>query len=114
MTAELMELPGLFDRKGRNVEADLSTLVAYLRGRGWRTAKDIAAHPELAFSDRYTRTLAEHSAGAIIGGDHGYKLTSEATPDEINEWKGRYQSQIRRMTERLVKTERAWHARRAA
>jgi hypothetical protein len=48
MTAELMELPGLFDRKGRNVEADLSTLVAYLRGRGWRTAKDIAAHPELA------------------------------------------------------------------
>jgi hypothetical protein len=114
MTAELLDLPGLFDRKGRNIEADLSTLLAYLRGRGWRTAKDIAAHPELQFSDRYTRTLAEHSAGAVIGGDQGYKLTQDATPEEINEWKGRYQGQIRRMTERLISTEKAWHARRAA
>jgi hypothetical protein len=115
MTTETLDLPGLFsDRKGRNLVADLELLISYLRGRGWRTARDIAAHPELRFVDRYTRTLAEHSAGAIIGSDQGYKLTAEASPEELNEWKGRYQSQIRRMTERLISTERAWHSRRAA
>ena len=116
MSAVMLELPGLFGsgKTRKNMVADIETLISYLRGRGWRTAREIMSHPELRFPDRYTRALAEHSAGAILGSDQGYKLTSEATPEELNEWKGRYQSQIRRMTERMIATERAWHARRAA
>jgi len=94
MTSDLMELPGLFDRKGRNIEADLSTLLAYLRGRGWRTAKEIAAHQELGFSDRYTRAIAQHSKGQIISGDLGYKYKN--------------------MIKRAIDADRVWHSGRVA
>jgi hypothetical protein len=95
-----------------DLNADLERLVAYLRGRGWRTAREVAA--VIGFNDRYTRRVAEYSDGSIIGSDLGYKLTLEATPEEINEWEGRYASQIERMTSRRVKTLKAWHSRRAA
>lgn len=114
MTAELMELPGLFDRKGRNVEADVSTLVAYLRGRGWRTAKDIAAHPELRFSDRYTRELAQKSRGAIISGDRGYIFNLDSTFEEKNEFKARLISQAKNMIKRAIEADKVWHSGRAA
>jgi hypothetical protein len=102
----------LFRSIKTDINADLERLVAYLRGRGWRTAREIAA--VIGFNDRYTRRVAEFSEGAIIGSDLGYKLTGDATPEEINEWEGRYASQIERMTARRVKTLKAWHSRRAA
>jgi hypothetical protein len=114
MTAELMELPGLFDRKGRNIEADLSTLLAYLRGRGWRTAKEIAAHPELGFSDRYTRAIAQHSKGQIISGDLGYKYNFDATREEKDEFRQRLISQAKNMIKRAIDADRVWHSGRAA
>jgi hypothetical protein len=102
----------LFKPVKADIKADLDRLVAYLRGRGWRTAREIAA--VVGFNDRYTRRIAEFSDGTIIGSDLGYKLTQEATPEEISEWEARYASQIERMTARRVKTLRAWHSRKAA
>jgi hypothetical protein len=102
----------LFRSSKPDINADLERLASYLRGRGWRTAREITA--VLGFNDRYTRRIAELSDGALIGSDLGYKLTLEATPEEINEWEARYASQIDRMTARRVKTLKAWHSRRAA
>lgn len=101
----------LFKAKA-DIGADLAILVSYLRGRGWRTAREIQV--VTAMNDRYIREVAEHSDGGVIGSSQGYKLTEEATPEEINEWEGRYASQIERMTARRVKTLKAWHGRRAA
>ena len=102
----------LFRTKQEDSAEHYARLISFLRGRGWRTAKEIVLTlGEYPFTDRYIRKLAEKSEGAIIGSDLGYKLTAQATPEELNEWRGRYQSQIKRMTERLVRTENAWHSR---
>jgi hypothetical protein len=103
---------GLFKAKQRNIEQDLSRLEEMLRvASSWMTAKRIAAI--LDMDDRYIRKLAEASDGRIIGTDSGYKLTSRLTPEEFGEWRGRYDSQIKRMLERLQRTTGQWHRRAA-
>ena len=111
MIADTPCFPGLF-RKDRNTDADFMRLSNYLERRGWRTAKEIES--VLGFADRYTRILAAESKGKIIGSSTGYKLTHEATPEEMNEYRGRQQAQIRATADRLSMTERVWHGREAA
>lgn len=107
MTSEQL---GLFRQKVRHTEEDLSRLEEYLTwANGWRTAKTISA--DLSMDDRYIRKLAEVSEGKILGTDAGYKLTSKVTPEEFSEWKGRYESQVKRMLERLQRTTSQWHRR---
>jgi len=103
--------PGLF-KKDRNTDADFMRLSNYLERRGWRTAKEIES--VLGFADRYTRILAAESKGQIIGSSTGYKLTRETTPEEMNEYRGRQQAQIRATADRLSMTERVWHSREVA
>ena len=111
MTTETLEFPGLF-KKDRNTDADFTRLSNYLERRGWRTAREI--EQVLGFTDRYTRILAAESKGKVIGSSCGYKLTSEATPEEMNEYRGRQQAQIKATAERLAMTERVWHSREVA
>lgn len=102
-----LQLP-LFKRGVRDLDLDLCKLLEFLEC-GWRTARKIQI--ALGFNERYIRNLAENSNGQVIGSDRGYKLTLDATPEEIREWRGRYASQIERMTRRILTTERCWHSR---
>jgi hypothetical protein len=106
----ISEQMGLFRHKIRHTEEDLARLEEYLTwANGWRTARRIK--DDLGMDDRYIRKLAEASVGRILGTDAGYRLTSKVTPDEFNEWRGRYESQVKRMLERLQRTTSQWHRR---
>ena len=117
MNAEQPELPS-FRPKVADQQEDISRLVSFLRGRGTRTADEIQA--VLRFGSghinetyrRYIRALAASAEYQIIGTAHGYKLTSEATPDEMNHWKARQLSQVEATQERIIKTEHVWHSRK--
>jgi hypothetical protein len=81
-------------------------MIAALRGRGWRTAKDLGARKE---SDkRDLRAIAEASEGQIISGQKGYKLTIEATVTEIAEtaW---LKSQGKKMIARWLAIQKVAH-----
>ena len=102
----------LFRPKIQDHAEDRARLLWYLSGRGWRTAKDIYAM--LGFNDRYTRRLASECEGKIIGSQDGYRLTMDATPEDMNEWRGRQQSQIEQTQKRIIQTEKAWHGRKSS
>ena len=92
----------------RHTEEELARLVEYLSwAPSWRTAKQIGE--DLGLNDRMIRKLAEASNGRILGTDSGYRLTHMVTPEEFGEWQGRYNSQIKRMLERLQRTTAFWH-----
>jgi|SRR5581483_7517435 len=63
--------------------SEVEWLINQLHGRGWRTAKDIGAKTEN--QKRSLRAIAEASEGEIISGQKGYKLTREASIEEIDE-----------------------------
>jgi hypothetical protein len=110
MIAQL-DLP-ISSKEKRHIEEDVARLLEYLTWHDyWITAKSISV--DLDMSDRYIRKLAEASDGKIIGTDNGYKLTRRVTPEEFNEWRGRYESQIKRMLERVQRTSSQWHRRAA-
>jgi len=110
MIAQL-DLP-LSSMKKRHVEEDVERLLEYLSTHDyWITADSIGR--DLDMTDRYVRKLAEASMGRIIGTDSGYRLTSRVTPEEFSEWRGRYESQIKRMLERVQRTASQWHRRAA-
>jgi hypothetical protein len=93
--------------KGPEVEKfQVDEMIAALRGREWRTAKDLGAHRE---SDkRLLRAIAESSEGQIISGQRGYRLTLEATVSEIAEtaW---LKSQGKKMIQRWLAIQRVAH-----
>lgn len=106
-----MTQPSLLDLASRaDVSAgQVAELVAALAGQGWRFRRDLQR--ELGWSERKVRDVAEHSDGQIIGSDRGYKLTADATPEDMNAYVGRQRAQITRTQERLMRTEKVWHAR---
>ena len=104
-----LDLP-LSSRFARHIDEDVARLIEHLTwATDWVTAKELCA--DLNMTDRYVRKLAEASEGRILGTDAGYKLTSRVTPEEFSEWRGRYESQIKRMLERVQRTSAQWHRR---
>jgi len=99
----------LFRPRIQDHAEDRARLLWFLANRGWRTASDIKS--VLGYDDRYTRKLASECEGKIIGSQDGYRLTMDATPEDMNEWRGRQQSQIEQMQKRIIMTEKAWHSR---
>lgn len=96
--------------KNRHTAEDVERLIERLTwASSWVTAKRLCVDMEM--TDRHIRKLAEASNGRIIGTDLGYKLTSRVTPEEFSEWRGRYESQIKRMLERVQRTASQWHRR---
>lgn len=86
---------------------EIEMLIAQLRGRDWRTARDLGA---LAEKDRRKlRQIAEASEGRIISGQQGYKLAGEATPEEIGGFYRWMVSQGKRMIRRAIRARRIWH-----
>ena len=86
----------------------LKRLQRTLEGRGWVTRAVLAA--ELGVSVRVLRDAASESGGAVLSGNDGLKLTSEATHAEVEDCCGRFRSQVSAMSKRIIETQSVWAA----
>ncbi len=80
---------------GREVDA----FIRWLSGKGWITRREIESRT--SWNDRRQRTLAEASAGHILSGQRGYRLTCQATPEERDECLRRLRGQRNAMARRI-------------
>ena len=90
--------------------ADAAMLVALLGvERRWMTSAELAC--ALCWTDRRIRAAAEAADGKVLSGpgSPGYKLTADATPDEMGRSVATLESQARRMLARAVAIRRRWH-----
>lgn len=98
-----------FSRREQATVADerLAVLLDMLDGRGWITSREIrlAKH----WDDRTIRALAASSDGQILSGQRGYKLTRQATPEELHHATHWLESQAREMSNRACAIRRRWH-----
>ena len=69
---------GDVEKRPRVNPRDVQMFVSWLTGRGWTLARDMAL-----WSERTARQLAQQSGGQVISGQQGYRLTAEATDEEI-------------------------------
>lgn len=83
-----------------NDDAGLLKFMDYLRGRGWTTARSV--YVGMGWADRQLREWAEASEGKIISGQRGYKLTAEATPEEIHRAATWLKAQGKKMLRRAI------------
>ncbi len=86
---------------------ELRAMRALLDDGAWHTAKEIARALQLDL--REVRYLASHAHGTIISSTDGYKLTSKATPAEVDAALARLRHQAQQMLERVHETEVARH-----
>ncbi len=86
-------------------------LVTLLKGRGWRSARELAQW--LDTDDRTIREAAHLSQGRIISGQKGYRLASEATIAEVQHAADWLRHQGQEMLRRASEIERAMHRRSA-
>jgi len=84
-------------------------LKEWLTGKDWQTARQIGHAEDAGWSDRECRLAAEASGGEIITGQKGYKLLSEATPDEVSHAAAWLRSQGEKMIGRSVEIQRLYH-----
>lgn len=84
-------------------------LVNALRLGNWRKREDLAR--SLNVSVRAVRMAASHTHGEVLCSVRGLKLTACSTPEEVSEATGRFRSQIKEMTRRVVEIEIAYHHR---
>lgn len=93
MTAQL-DLP-IAQKAPEQTDYDVDALCAHLQGQGWIKAGEMPWHGE-----RYIRALANASKGRIISGQLGYRLTKEATFEEVIHAENWLRHQARAMMER--------------
>lgn len=80
---------------------EIKALIGTLEGMGWLTAK----HLSCLWSDRDLRAIANASKGAIISGQKGYCLNSEATEHERKHAANWLRHQARQMLARATEIE---------
>jgi hypothetical protein len=85
----------------------VAELLNTLNGQGWVTSREIRAAK--GWEDRTIRLLAAASDGQVLSGQHGYKLTSQATPEEMMHATSWLESQAREMSNRARAIRRRWH-----
>lgn len=85
-------------------DGDVSRLKFRLSGQGWMTAKQLSGY---GYTDRELRHLASASNGDIISGQQGYRLTVEASVEEVDHAEKWLISQANAMRERAVEIRRA-------
>lgn len=84
--------------------SDVEAFVEHLAGRGWILARLLLA--ELQVNRRHLRALAEASKGRVISGNQGYKLTAEASREELQQANQRLSSQAQK---NLLRTRQSTH-----
>lgn len=100
-----MEQLGLFKTPREDIR--VNKLISFLRDRDWMTRKQLTQ--TFDWNDREIRSIVEASAGEIISGQKGYKLTMQATKEEFEDSCRQLRSQIRTNTSRLIDQERIFH-----
>lgn len=100
--------------------ADVDWLVSWLSDKDWNTSWQIVNSPAWLFrfggpagADRRVRAIAAESKGQILSypGSPGYKLTREATIEEIQTATNKLRHQAKEMIGRSVEIERIYHNR---
>lgn len=93
-------------------DPDGATLIGYLRGQGWRTAKQISE--ALGWDDRAVRELAAASDEIIsYPGSPGYKLLEDCTVEEYEHYRLARRHQAREMIGKVIRTDRRFYRRPA-
>lgn len=87
--------------------AEVDLLIQALAGRGWMNAKQLSR--ELGLSDRAIRAAAHASDGQVISGQKGYKLTREATIEEVQHAAGWLRHQAKEMSQRAIEIDIVYH-----
>lgn len=86
-------------------------MIEILSGAGWLSAKEICSRMGWAPSEanrRIVRSMAEESGGRVISGQEGYKLTAEATSEEIHHAAAWLKAQAKKMLARASEIEEAY------
>lgn len=78
-------------------------LTAILRGGPWMSAKLLTGL--MGVDDRTIRAIAAASGGHILSGQQGYRLTVDATPEEVRHAAAWLRHQARQMLERAAQIE---------
>lgn len=88
----------------------IGDLVAFLTGRDWHTAEEIAA--ATGWNDRRVRKLAS-ACDAVISypGSPGYKLLKSCSADEYHRYRMARRSQARDMIAKVIRTDRIFYSR---
>jgi hypothetical protein len=97
-------------------QAEVEILKKILSGRGWVKAYEVANISadlyQRAWIDRKIRALAAASDGYIVSGQRGYKLTGEATIEEVQHAAAWLRTQATAMNARALAIDRVYHAKR--
>ena len=100
----------LFARRPKAPGVD--ELVAFLRGKGWMTRRQISA--VTGWDERLVRAIASESDDIVsYPGSPGYKLLVECTRDEYESYRNARKSQARDMIAKVVRTDRIYFRRSA-
>lgn len=87
---------------------DVENFVLLLAGRGWVHSRIL--RQELNVSRRHVCALAESSEGRVLSGNQGYRLTAEATKEELEKCVNKQLAQARQTQKRMRLTEDVWLA----
>lgn len=87
----------------------VARLVNHLRFGIWMKREEVAR--QLGVSVRAIRDAAHESAGQVVSGQLGMKLTICCTPEELDDALARSTSQIHQMSIRVVQTRDVWNTR---
>ena len=90
-------------------------MIDILSRSGWLSAKEICIRKGLTPSEanrRIVRSFAEESEGKVISGQEGYKLTAEATAEEIHHAAAWLRAQATKMLSRASSIEAVYAARK--
>ena len=120
MTSQLEFLPS---KAPLVTDQEVQLLITVLTDRDWMTARQIAATPEFvsrferskqATVERRIRAIANKTEGFVISypGSPGYKLTLEATIQEIQVATACLRHQAGEMTERAMQIDRVYHGKK--
>lgn len=107
MTSAIRQLDLFAPRFRAAGDERVGELLDYLSGRGWTSGR--AIHEAKHWDERTIRLLAASSDGQIISGQQGYKLTRQATPDELHHATAWLESQAKQMSDRACSIRRVWY-----
>lgn len=110
MTQLALDFERMAEQGPKVLPFHIDEMMKALRGKEWQTSSQLGATNER--DKRNLRAIAEASEGQIISGQKGYKLTLEATPEDLNA-AGWLKSQGDKMRRRWLQIQRVWHRRGA-
>lgn len=105
----MVEQLELFTRRMANSKAyTVAKLTAAISRGHWYTRAELVRS---GLTEREIRYARQHSQGAIIFGQRGYRLTDDATLDEIHACIATLESQAKEMMDAAVQLRRKAHGR---